>query len=588
MRRTLNAMQRPHCRSLCSVAAVASPAASLPSHVRSPTQRLAWGLLPQENHYSHNCRSAAAMHTPRRHQWGQEPIPNKGFSRVGHRIDDHHAMGYLDEGSLNQPEDFDGLDGDGGDGDGTPRMNAAADVAERAVEPEDLEPKIVEYSEEEAGKLDRLFKKKVLQKSFLSPKEQAQLERMLFLEFYKDLGQGADDPAMHYQASLELLWIEEWVEGLMDGSLKSPASGSNGGVAVPKNDDEARRLVKRSVLERVDLHKPLSYIIGTQPFYGCDIACRAPLLCPRPETEMWTHWLVKESLRFATAGDASTTPIKVLDMCSGTGCIGVAIAKHVSRAVITALDLLPDAVATSTENARSNRIPSARYAAHLSDMFEYFSEPVAAAAADAAAAAAGPQANAYPRMPASKEEKDRSLEEQQRYYSERLAAEAEDEENGKEGEAAPAQAAAADPNKVDRFRSVVNLATRPRPVIRAEHVGTFDVIVSNPPYVLPDQYVALPRNITHWESKMALVGDDYRETRQYLYFQELCECGVKLLKARKDRDPALVHHPNLVIEVGLQARMVASIMEHSGLFEDIEVHTDYANQERWITANTLH
>ncbi|CBZ26307.1 conserved hypothetical protein [Leishmania mexicana MHOM/GT/2001/U1103] len=366
-------------------------------------------------------------------------------------------------------------------------------------------------SDEKLSKLEKLYHSAHKGDLILSPRERQLFSRMIYEKFYKVGAQSVVDPAIVYQASLEVHWVEEWVAGRARAERWS--------------HDEARRQVKRSLLERVDLHKPLSYIIGSQPFFGCDIHCEAPLLCPRPETEMWTHWMVYSYLaraeRSITATDLSpaVSPMRILDVCCGTGCIGVALAKHLSSAVVTALDILPEAVRVSRENAMRNGISPERYTAMESDMFSCFlEEPVPAQQGDSA------------------------------HLSE------------------------------DRPLGTVNDA----------YAGTYDVIVSNPPYVLPEQYVDLPCTITHWESKTALVGDDYRESRQYLYFKELCVHGAKLLKPRARRNEMLRDAPNIAIEVGLQAHMVADLMEKSKLWRDVEVHLDYAHQERWITANSAH
>ncbi|CAJ1036807.1 Methyltransferase domain/Ribosomal protein L11 methyltransferase (PrmA)/Methyltransferase small domain containing protein, putative [Leishmania lindenbergi] len=366
-------------------------------------------------------------------------------------------------------------------------------------------------SDEKLSRLAKLYPHAHNCGKFLSCRERQLFSRMICEKFYKDEVQSAADPAMLYQASLEVHWVEEWVASRARVERWS--------------EDGARRQVKRSLLERIDLHKPLSYIIGSQPFFGCDIHCEAPLLCPRPETEMWTHWLVYNHLaraeRSTTATNVSSaaSPIRILDVCCGTGCIGVALAKHLSTATVTALDILSEGVRVSRENAARNGIPPERYSAMESDMFSCFLDE---------------QASALPGERADLSE------------------------------------------------------DRPMGTVKDTYAGTYDVIVSNPPYVLPKQYADLPRTITHWESKTALVGDDYRESRQYLYFKELCVHGAKLLKPRDQRNAILRDAPNIVIEVGLQAHMVAELMEKSKLWQDVEVHLDYAQQERWISANSAH
>lgn len=468
------------------------------------------------SHTSHHVAAFTALvsgplATPRRHKSTQGISHTRGVQYVSNR-----AMEAEAESSKQQDND--------GEGEGT-----AGENGQRAS---NVEPAVVDFTTDvPPEKLDRLYHRANKGTRFLSSTERRLFTKMIYDKFYKDEGTTAMDPAMLYQASLEIQWVEEWMASVANERSLS--------------DDDARREVKKALLERVDLHKPLSYIIGSQPFFGCDIQCAEPLLCPRPETEMWTHWLVYNYLkrvRGTAGGQASTdsqptTPLNILDVCCGTGCIGVALAKHVPSAVVTALDILPEAVAVSQANARRNGIPDARYKAIQSDMFAFFLEQGNAAASSGAA---------------------------------------------------PKAAATADRPEHNAETKASESAERPLGTVKSDFAGTFDVIVSNPPYVLPAQYVDLPRTITHWESKTALVGDDYRESRQYLYFKELCVHGAKLLKPRHMRPDVLRDTPNMLIEVGLQAHMVADLMEKSELWKDVSIHLDYAQQERWVSAVSTH
>lgn len=333
--------------------------------------------------------------------------------------------------------------------------------------------KVMEFDEAKMAQLPKSSDKKpkkVL--SVLNDKEKASLTNMIYDAHYKseacDGSEGVN--AMMFQARLELTYLEEWAQRIAD-------------------DSERRRAIKKAVLERCDYFKPLSLILGFQPFFGCDIECVQPLLCPRAETESWTHWLTSKHLAKAKG------PLRLLDVCSGTGCIGIALAKHLPTAHVLALDILPEAVEVSNRNAKRNHISAERYECVESNMFAAF-------------------------------------------------------DNGGTKAAVP----------------------------------LFDVIVSNPPYILPEQYDSLPPTVKNWESKYALVGDPSRESRQYLYFKELCERGASLLKPATAREESLHSAPSIVIEVGLQADRIASIMERHPAWDEVELHVDFANQPRWISA----
>jgi release factor glutamine methyltransferase len=72
--------------------------------------------------------------------------------------------------------------------------------------------------------------------------------------------------------------------------------------------------------KRLAAGEPLAYVIGWQPFLGLKIYLDSRPLIPRPETEWWTEELIKHlNERF---GDA---PFRLLDLCAGSGAIGIAV-----------------------------------------------------------------------------------------------------------------------------------------------------------------------------------------------------------------------------------------------------------------------
>ncbi len=104
---------------------------------------------------------------------------------------------------------------------------------------------------------------------------------------------------------------------------------------------------------------PLWYIIGDVDFCGCKIKVDERVLIPRPETEE----LADIAIRTVEDGD------KVLDMCTGSGCLAIAIAKACARKQIsvTAADISDGALMLASENANYN---SAVVQFVQSDLFE--------------------------------------------------------------------------------------------------------------------------------------------------------------------------------------------------------------------------
>ena len=91
---------------------------------------------------------------------------------------------------------------------------------------------------------------------------------------------------------------------------------------------------------------PLWYIFGDTEFYGCTIKVDRRALIPRPETEILADIVVK------TAEEGN----KVLDLCTGSGCIAVAVAKARDDLIVTASDISEDAISLARENAKRNGV----------------------------------------------------------------------------------------------------------------------------------------------------------------------------------------------------------------------------------------
>lgn len=100
---------------------------------------------------------------------------------------------------------------------------------------------------------------------------------------------------------------------------------------------------KEKFLELVKLrasHVPLQYITGTQEFMGLEFDVCEDVLIPRQDTEI----LVEEVLK--VSGNKS-----VLDMCTGSGCIIISLAKLGGLKQATAADISPKALRVASENA---------------------------------------------------------------------------------------------------------------------------------------------------------------------------------------------------------------------------------------------
>ena len=128
----------------------------------------------------------------------------------------------------------------------------------------------------------------------------------------------------------------EWIVSLTLGIKRSEVYSD--AVVTPKNADKVYKLLKERLTGR-----PLWYCVGDTEFYGYKIKVDERALIPRPETEE----LVEHALK--TLDETKT----VLDLCTGSGAIAVAIAKK-SGAKVTASDISLKALELAEENAEMN------------------------------------------------------------------------------------------------------------------------------------------------------------------------------------------------------------------------------------------
>lgn len=109
-----------------------------------------------------------------------------------------------------------------------------------------------------------------------------------------------------------------------------------------KLDDRYRRYFDQ-LLTRRAVREPLQYIIGGQEFWGLGFTVTPDVLIPRPETE-----LVVESAIEALSGIAA--PL-IVDLCTGSGCIAVSLAKEFPGAQVVATDRSVEALSVARTNA---------------------------------------------------------------------------------------------------------------------------------------------------------------------------------------------------------------------------------------------
>ncbi|HRH55918.1 MAG TPA: peptide chain release factor N(5)-glutamine methyltransferase [Candidatus Paceibacterota bacterium] len=120
-------------------------------------------------------------------------------------------------------------------------------------------------------------------------------------------------------------------------------------------------------LARLSRGEPPAYVIGWIPFLGLRIDLDSRPLIPRPETEWWTEVLhARLAERFA---DKS---FRFLDLCAGSGAIGLSVLHAFPAAHVSFGELVPEHVAQIKKNLERNGLDTSRASIQESDLFAAF------------------------------------------------------------------------------------------------------------------------------------------------------------------------------------------------------------------------
>lgn len=111
-------------------------------------------------------------------------------------------------------------------------------------------------------------------------------------------------------------------------------------------------------LSELKLEKPLQYILGTAHFMDLELEVNENVLIPRPETEELVQWILLDTEQSGRVIERSRNDcsLQILDIGTGSGCIAIALAKHLPNVKVFALDVSEDALNVAQKNAASNGV----------------------------------------------------------------------------------------------------------------------------------------------------------------------------------------------------------------------------------------
>ncbi len=106
-------------------------------------------------------------------------------------------------------------------------------------------------------------------------------------------------------------------------------------------------------LEKLKNNVPIQYITNHQEFMRLNFYVDENVLIPQPDTEI----LVEEVIKYVEQNLAtSSSPVKILDLCTGSGAIAVSLAKYIENCEITASDISNKAIQVAKLNAEKNLV----------------------------------------------------------------------------------------------------------------------------------------------------------------------------------------------------------------------------------------
>jgi len=125
-------------------------------------------------------------------------------------------------------------------------------------------------------------------------------------------------------------------------------------------EDQLSRL--HNLVKRAGQHEPVAYLVGKTEFYSLELNVTPDCMIPRPETEL----LVERAIELLRTSSGTQL---VCDLCTGSSCIAIAIAKNCPAARIIASDISDDALKVAAQNVQKHQLDE-RVELLCGDLFE--------------------------------------------------------------------------------------------------------------------------------------------------------------------------------------------------------------------------
>lgn len=116
------------------------------------------------------------------------------------------------------------------------------------------------------------------------------------------------------------------------------------------------RATLRDLVGRALKHEPIQYLIGEAWFFGLALEVDKRVLIPRPCTETIVERVLQHARSRPGFGGSEGDALLIVDVCTGSGCIGIALAKHLTHARVLCTDISEDAIEVARANTQRHGV----------------------------------------------------------------------------------------------------------------------------------------------------------------------------------------------------------------------------------------
>jgi release factor glutamine methyltransferase len=124
--------------------------------------------------------------------------------------------------------------------------------------------------------------------------------------------------------------------------------------AFAEEPEEPVKAKFRELIKRRAAGEPVAYLVGMKEFYSISFQVSKDCLIPRSETEHVVIECLDRAKKIRS--EQPEKWLNIVDVCTGSGCIAVSVAKHLLQCKVTASDLSPEAIAVANSNIKVSQL----------------------------------------------------------------------------------------------------------------------------------------------------------------------------------------------------------------------------------------